>query len=106
MPAALAVENETIVTWMSEIASDVRESVARLLADHSAFDKRRAYLAEPDGWSRALWAHYAELGLLGVHGLLHLAGWDHVSTAGRKEMTRLTVAALELAGLELGPGRL
>src|SRR5207237_55035 len=24
------------------------------------------YLAEPDGWSRALWAQYAELGLLGL----------------------------------------
>jgi pimeloyl-CoA dehydrogenase small subunit len=44
----------------------LRDSVDRLLADHYAFDKRRAYLAEPDGWSRALWAHYAELGLLGL----------------------------------------
>jgi pimeloyl-CoA dehydrogenase small subunit len=37
-----------------------------LLADHYGFDKRRAYLAEPDGWSRALWEQYAELGLLGL----------------------------------------
>ncbi len=44
----------------------LRESVERLLADHYGFDKRRAYLAEPDGWSRALWARYAELGLLGL----------------------------------------
>jgi pimeloyl-CoA dehydrogenase small subunit len=44
----------------------LRESVERLLADHYPFDKRRAYLAEPDGWSRALWAQYAELGLLGL----------------------------------------
>ena len=40
--------------------------VERLLADHYGFDKRRGYLAEPEGWSRALWAHYAELGLLGL----------------------------------------
>lgn len=44
----------------------LRDSVDRLLADHYAFDKRRAYLAEPDGWSRALWSQYAELGLLGL----------------------------------------
>ncbi len=44
----------------------LRDSVDRLLADHYAFDKRRAYLAEPEGWSRALWSRYAELGLLGL----------------------------------------
>jgi pimeloyl-CoA dehydrogenase small subunit len=44
----------------------LRDSVGRLLADHYAFDKRRAYLAEPDGWSRAVWAQYAKLGLLGL----------------------------------------
>src|SRR5690242_4793117 len=44
----------------------LRESVERLLADHYAFDKRRSYLAESDGWSRALWSQYAELGLLGL----------------------------------------
>jgi len=44
----------------------LRDSVERLLADHYAFDKRRAYLAEPDSWSRALWAQYAEIGLLGL----------------------------------------
>lgn len=44
----------------------LRDSVDRLMADHYAFDKRKAYLAEPDGWSRALWSHYAELGLLGL----------------------------------------
>jgi pimeloyl-CoA dehydrogenase small subunit len=44
----------------------LRQSVERLLANRYGFDKRRAYLAEPDGWSRALWAHYAELGLLGL----------------------------------------
>src|SRR6516164_5087630 len=42
------------------------DSVGRLLVDHYGFDKRRAYLAEPEGWSRALWSQYAELGLLGL----------------------------------------
>jgi pimeloyl-CoA dehydrogenase small subunit len=44
----------------------LRDSVERLLADHYGFDKRRAYLAQPEGWSRGLWAQYAELGLLGL----------------------------------------
>ena len=44
----------------------LRDSVDRLSADHYAFDKRRGYLAEPEGWSRALWSQYAELGLLGL----------------------------------------
>jgi probable rRNA maturation factor len=47
-----------------------------------------------------------ELGLLCVHGLLHLLGWDHATAAQRKEMTRLTVAALALSGLRLAPSRL
>ena len=44
----------------------LRDSVERLLADRYGFDKRRSYLAEPEGWSRGLWAQYAELGLLGL----------------------------------------
>ena len=51
---------------LSEEQRLLRDSIGRLLADHYAFDKRRAYLSEPDGWSRALWAQYAELGLLGL----------------------------------------
>src|SRR4051812_20444297 len=42
------------------------DSVDRLLADTYTFEKRRGYLAEAEGWSRALWAQYAELGLLGL----------------------------------------
>jgi len=44
----------------------LRESVDRLLADHYDFAKRRGYLAEPEGWSPALWSRYAEQGLLGL----------------------------------------
>ncbi|MGH7046572.1 MAG: acyl-CoA dehydrogenase family protein [Stellaceae bacterium] len=44
----------------------LRDSIDRLLADHYGFAQRRGYLAEPDGWSRAMWRHYAELGLLGL----------------------------------------
>jgi probable rRNA maturation factor len=47
-----------------------------------------------------------EFGLLAVHGILHLMGWDHASPAERREMSRLTVAALKMSGLTLPPGRL
>ena len=40
----------------------LRDSMDRLLADNYTFEKRRGYLAEPEGWSRALWSQYAELG--------------------------------------------
>src|SRR5579864_5151839 len=42
------------------------ETVRRLVKDAYTFEKRKAYLAEPDGFSRKLWARYAELGLLGL----------------------------------------
>jgi pimeloyl-CoA dehydrogenase small subunit len=44
----------------------LRDSVDRLLADTYTFEKRKGYLAEPEGWSRSLWSQYAELGLLGL----------------------------------------
>src|SRR5262249_3137012 len=51
---------------LSEEQRLLRDSIGRLLADHYAFDKRRAYLSEPDGWRRALWAQCGALGLLGL----------------------------------------
>ncbi|TMF70969.1 MAG: rRNA maturation RNase YbeY [Chloroflexi bacterium] len=48
----------------------------------------------------------AELALLAVHGLLHLLGWDHISAREEKEMTRLTIEALQQSGIELAPRRL
>jgi probable rRNA maturation factor len=47
-----------------------------------------------------------ELAILSVHGLLHLLGWDHETVAERREMTRITVAALVLSGVKVPPGRL
>jgi probable rRNA maturation factor len=47
-----------------------------------------------------------ECGLLCVHGMLHLLGWDHSTPAERREMTRLTLSGLALAGLTVAPGRL
>lgn len=42
------------------------DSVNRLLSDQYGFEKRKTYLKEPEGWSKALWSQYAELGLLGL----------------------------------------
>jgi len=47
-----------------------------------------------------------ELALLCVHGLLHLLGWDHASAPERREMNRLTRAALKRSGLTPARGRL
>ncbi len=44
----------------------LKDSVDRLIADKYGFEQRRAAMAEPDGWSRATWAQFAELGLLGL----------------------------------------
>ena len=44
----------------------VKDSVDRLIADKYGFEQRRAFMKEPGGWSRAMWAQYAELGLLGL----------------------------------------
>ena len=42
------------------------DSVNRLLGDQYTFEKRKAFLKTPEGWSTALWSQYAELGLLGL----------------------------------------
>jgi pimeloyl-CoA dehydrogenase small subunit len=44
----------------------LRDSVERLINDRYGFEQRRAYAAEPEGSSRAMWNSYAELGLLGL----------------------------------------
>src|SRR5260221_13839918 len=84
----------------------LRDSVDRLLADHYTFEKRKNYLAEPDGGSRALWTQYADLGLLGLsfpaeHGgvggggsvlVLDMEAWCRALAVGRYSAT------VELAG--------
>src|SRR5215472_14100553 len=44
----------------------LQESVGKLIADEYGFEKRKAYAREADGYSEARWAHFAELGLLGL----------------------------------------
>ena len=45
----------------------LKESIDRLFADHYGFERRAAYRASPEGWSRDIWARLAELGLLGLN---------------------------------------
>ena len=47
-----------------------------------------------------------ELALLAIHGLLHLLGWDHGAPAERREMWRLTRAALARSRIKLSRSRL
>lgn len=51
---------------LSEEQRLLRDSVQRLIADRYDFEERKRHAAEPEGWSRAMWRQYAELGLLGV----------------------------------------
>jgi pimeloyl-CoA dehydrogenase small subunit len=51
---------------LSEEQTLLKESVERLLADHYAFERRKSYGAESEGWSRDMWRRYADLGLLGL----------------------------------------
>ena len=44
----------------------LKDSVDRLISDQYQFEQRKKYMTEPDGWSRAAWQQYAELGLLGL----------------------------------------
>jgi alkylation response protein AidB-like acyl-CoA dehydrogenase len=51
---------------LSEEQRLLQDSVSRLLNDRYAFQTRRAYSREPEGWSKEVWNQYAEMGLLGL----------------------------------------
>ena len=44
----------------------LRTSVDRLITDRYGFEARKSFRAQPDGWSRAIWSQFSELGLLGM----------------------------------------
>ncbi len=44
----------------------LKDGVDRLVAERYSFDQRKGYLADAQGWSRALWKQYAEMGLLSL----------------------------------------
>jgi pimeloyl-CoA dehydrogenase small subunit len=51
---------------LSEEQRLLKESLDRLIGDRYAFEQRKNYAQNPEGWSRELWAQFAELGLLGL----------------------------------------
>ncbi len=51
---------------LSEEQRLLQESLGRLFADRYDFEQRKVYGQAALGWSRELWAHFAELGLLGL----------------------------------------
>jgi pimeloyl-CoA dehydrogenase small subunit len=51
---------------LSEEQRLLQDSLAKLLGDRYGFEQRKAYMKTPEGWSREIWAAYAELGLLGL----------------------------------------
>jgi pimeloyl-CoA dehydrogenase small subunit len=51
---------------LSEEQRLLKDSVDRLLADRYDFETRKKHADNPEGWSRELWAQYAELGLLAL----------------------------------------
>jgi pimeloyl-CoA dehydrogenase small subunit len=51
---------------LSEEQRLLKESLDRLIGDRYAFEQRKGYAQSPEGWSRELWAQFAELGLLGL----------------------------------------
>ena len=50
----------------TEEQSMLRDSLDRLLADKYGFEKRKAIMAQPEGWSADMWNAYAEMGLLAL----------------------------------------
>jgi pimeloyl-CoA dehydrogenase small subunit len=51
---------------LSEEQRLLKESLDRLIGDRYGFEQRKSYGQGNEGWSRELWAQYAELGLLGL----------------------------------------
>ena len=48
---------------LSEEQRLLKDSVERLTTQRYDFEARRKYMKEADGWSRALWKQYVDLGL-------------------------------------------
>ena len=53
--------------------------------------------------NNASWPLESEIALLGVHGILHLVGYDDVDESGAKEMERLPREILAAAEIALPP---
>jgi alkylation response protein AidB-like acyl-CoA dehydrogenase len=50
----------------SEEQRMLADSLGKLITDRYGFESRKAYVKQPEGWSRDIWAAYAEMGILGL----------------------------------------
>jgi pimeloyl-CoA dehydrogenase small subunit len=73
---------------LSEEQRLLRDSVERLTAQRYDFEARKKYMAEPDGWSRALWKQYVDLGLTALP-----FGEDHGGIGGGPVETMIVMEA-------------
>ncbi|WP_424814762.1 acyl-CoA dehydrogenase family protein [Roseococcus sp. YIM B11640] len=51
---------------LNESQALLQDSISKALTAKYGFENRKAYMASETGWSRDMWAQYAELGLLGL----------------------------------------
>src|SRR3954469_2039531 len=51
---------------LSEDQRLLKDSVDRLVLDQYQFEQRKKYMAEPAGYSAAMWNQISEIGLLGL----------------------------------------
>lgn len=90
----------------------LKNSVVRLLEDHYAFEHRQAHAAQPEGWSRSLWADFAALGLLMLRvdagdGGLGLGAIETMIVGeafGRALVVEPYLASIALAGTAIARG--
>ena len=92
---------------LSEEQRLLKESLDRLIGDRYAFEQRKTYAQNPQGWSRELWAQYADLGLLGLpfderHG--GTAGGPVETMIAMEAFGRALVIEPYLATIVLGGG--
>jgi pimeloyl-CoA dehydrogenase small subunit len=59
---------------LSEEQRMLKETVERLVGDQYDFEQRKKYMRESDGFSRAMWRQYADMGLLGLEFDEHHGG--------------------------------
>lgn len=51
---------------LSDEQRQLEDGVARLMADHYAFEARQKIASQAPGWSAAMWRRYAQMGLLAI----------------------------------------
>lgn len=61
---------------LSEEQSMLKDSIARFVADDYDLDTRRRHVASEEGFSRAVWSRFAELGWLAVPFAEEFGGFD------------------------------